>query len=414
MKRFLSLVLIFLISLSINAQLTSASGKLSTEISTVLSSLPGNSGNDFALPSSSELNSWGIMMQYLLDHEFTNAANTANQIGYELIEFTDTVGIDQIYYLLKTSSNNYWGTYVYNPNFCRNLVIQAPHPKKDYNTGQQAIHVFQETNSMFYMVSGTSRCNHASFSSCSGSTTVCTGSSESFRISDLAHQMNTAFQSTTDTLFNRDDQTIFLQLHGFSKLTSDPFIILSNGTRSTPANDYIDALKSHLEAQDPFFIDSIKVAHFDLSWTRLIAFTNVQGRLINTSADICNTDANSTSGRFIHMEQEKTRLRNDETGWNKVVNAVNSTFDCELANLGGVHQSNIILFPNPAKNELTVTAESELNILPVIWDISGKLVNDKTSYMRLSPNSVLINISSLQNGIYFIRVNGHTLKFIKQ
>lgn len=410
--KLLLLLSILLFSFQIKAQLITESGELEVEISQILSVLPGNSGNDFTLPSTGDLNTWGQMLQELLDHDFTNAASNANSLGFELVAFTDTVGVDQTYYLLRTAGTNYWGTYVYNPNYCRDLVIQAPHPKKDFNTGKQAIHVFKETNSMFYMLSGTSRCNHSSFSSCSGSTTVCTGSSESFRISDLAHQMSTTFQTTTDTLFNRSESTVFLQLHGFSKLTSDPFIILSNGTRITPSNDLIATLKTNLEAEDALFVDSIKVAHVDLSWTRLIAFTNVQGRLINQSSNTCNSDATSTEGRFIHMEQEKTRLRDDITGWSKVANAVNNTIDCNYSRIESGEKSKVLLYPNPAGYELMImfnnlTAEFQ------IVDITGKTIND-VAILETSSQSIRLEISKLTAGVYFIRIADNYYKFIKQ
>lgn len=414
MKQLLYSISILLFTTHISAQVTTVSGDLENEISTILASQPGNSGDDFALPSPSELNIWGNVIQALLDQQYTSADNIASNLNYDVIQFIDTVGIDHTYYLLKANGTNYWGTYVYNPSACRNLVIQAPHPKKDYNTGQQALHVFRETNSLFYMVSGTSRCNHSSFSSCSGTTTVCTGSSESFRISDQAHQINTTFQSTTDTLLNRDDQTIFLQLHGFTKQTSDPFIIMSNGTRVTPTNDHIATLKANLEAEDPLFVDSIKVAHYDLSWTKLIAFTNVQGRLINNSTNVCNSSASNTEGRFIHMEQEKTRLRDDVTGWNKVANAVSNTFSCEYAEIYSSSTANAVLYPNPANDKLVVLSNSKNSSPVLLFDITGKNITSAIGMHNNSSNTLELNLSGLSSGIYFLKVNNETHRFIKQ
>lgn len=321
-------LILFLFVLKSNAQIKDT-GEIFIEISSIISGMPGNSGNDYSDPSTNELNSWGNVLKNLLDNNYSVAADTAAVLDYDLIQFLDTSNAtDVTYYLLKANDINYWGTYIYNPNYCRNLVIQSPHPIKDFNTGKEGIHVFHESNSFFFMLSGTSRCNHSSFSTCSGTTSTCSGSSESYRISDLAHKLSTIYQSTTDTLLNRYSSTYFIQLHGFSKLSTDPFIILSNGTQNTPTLDYIATLETNLEAEDALFVDSIKVAHQDLSWTRLRGFTNVQGRLINSSVDVCNSNATGTNGRFIHMEQEKTRLRDDETGWNKAANAIKNTFGC--------------------------------------------------------------------------------------
>ena len=313
----------------LKAQVLKDTGDVLVEISAIISSMPGNSGNDFALPSTTDLDSWGSILHNLFAQNYTTAADTAANINYELVEFLDTTVTGHVtYYILRNTASNYWGTYVYNPNYCRSLVVQSPHPKKDYNTGKEGIYVFREAEAIFFCMSGTSRCNHTSYSSCSGTTSVCSGSTENYRISDMAHILNTVFQSTTDSLFHAFSSSVFLQLHGFTKLPSDPFIILSNGTQITPPIDYIATFKTKLENEDSLFIDSIKVAHIDLEWTRLRGFSNVQVRLVNSSVSPCDSNSTATNGRFIHMEQEKTRLRADSTGWKKVSNAIKGTLPC--------------------------------------------------------------------------------------
>ncbi len=312
----------------LKGQVLRDTGDVFVEISSVISSMPGDSGDDFAFPTVAELATWGSVLQNLFTHNYDEAADSAAIIDYDLIEFVDTTAGDAVYYVLKNNASNYWGTYVYNPDYCRSLVIQSPHPKKDYNTGKEGVYVFRETESLFFCMSGTSRCNHSGFSTCSGTTSVCSGSSESYRVSDLAHVLHTVFQSTTDTLLHFFPNVVFLQLHGFAKLPSDPFIILSNGTQISPAIDPIATFKTKLENEDSLFVDSIKVAHFDLNWTRLRGFSNVQVRLVNGSVSPCDSNSTMTNGQFIHMEQEKTRLRDDSTGWKKVSNALKGTFAC--------------------------------------------------------------------------------------
>lgn len=291
--------------------------------------MPGDTGDDYISPDGGQLITWGQILNDLIQNEYSAAAVTANLLDYDLIQFLDTSIVpNRTYYMLKNVGSNYWGTYLYNPNFCRSLVIQSPHPKKDYNTGKEGIHIFHETESLFFMLSGTSRCNQSAYSSCSGTTSVCSDNSERYRITDLAHNLQTVFQNTTDTLLNSFSDSYFLQLHGFGKRSTDPFIILSNGTQITPTIDYISILEQNMENEHPFFEDSIKVAHTDLSWTRLRGFGNVQGRLINASSDYCSSNATATNGRFIHMEQEKTLLRDNVTGWNKVSTAITQTFPC--------------------------------------------------------------------------------------
>jgi len=202
-------------------------------------------------------------------------------------------------------------------------VLMAPHAKNDFNTAKQGGYIFKEIDAWCFMLSGTHRCNSPTHSDCDGTTSTC-GSSEQFRISDLAHEDESIWQVTTEYIFTNYSNTYFAQLHGFTKLSTDPYIIMSNGTRDTPNPDYLVTLSNELVALDPVL--TFKIGHVDLTWTRLLGFTNTNGRLINSSADPCMDAANTTSGRFMHLEQEKSRLRQNQTGWNKMGQALANTF----------------------------------------------------------------------------------------
>ncbi|MBM3436981.1 MAG: hypothetical protein FJY07_12285, partial [Bacteroidetes bacterium] len=312
---------------AIYAQIIQDTGQIFIEISNIISTMPGHSGNDYNDPSVSQLNSWENLLDNVFEDDYVQADSIADSLGYEVIHFTDTTEyVDKTYYVLKSTGSNYWGTYVYYPDFCRPLVIQVPHPLKEINTGQQGIHVFQRTDALFFCLSGTSRCNHSSFTNCDGATTICSGTAERYRISDMAHSVSAIFQKTTEKLQNSFSNTFFVQLHGFAKLVSDPYLILSNGTQLTPERDYSVLLKNNLLIEDTSL--TFKIAHIDLEWTRLRAFDNTQGRLINSSIDPCYFYATTTNGRFLSIEQERTKLRDDVTGWNKMANALINTFVC--------------------------------------------------------------------------------------
>lgn len=299
------------------------SGSIETYMAGIISNMPLEAGNDYAVPKNWQMATWAFVLHEMLEANYTNASDSAVNVGYQLVEYTDNSGLsDKTYYLLENTGANYWGTYAYYPSHQRQLVIQAPHPRKDFNTGKQGIHVFYESEALFFAMSGTHRCNHAWFSSCAGSTDAC-GSWQDFRVSDMAHHDTSFFQATTDTLFSKYNHTYFIQLHGFTKKNSDPFVILSNGTDQTPTTDYIPTLELELYDEDNSL--TFMVAHED-DWDRLVGFTNTQGRLINQSLDPCGQSASSVSGRFIHIEQEKASLRANSTGWAKMAAAVINTF----------------------------------------------------------------------------------------
>lgn len=315
-------------TLVVTAELQFTSGDIETYLGNFIDNVPGDSGNHYKEPTTNQLFTWEGIVSAVLTENINEAVEKSSEVNYQIKEFTDTsLTPNQVFYILeeKDSKTNYWGTYVFSKTPKSNdLIIQAPHIKNDLNTGKQAVYCFKNNISKAVFLSGTHRCNNSSFSSCSGTTSTC-GSSESYRVSDVAHNTHAVFQKTTEIVFNTISNSVFIQLHGFSKQASDPYVILSNGTRETPTIDYATLLKDALFTEDNTL--TFKIAHIDTDWTRLIGFTNTQGRLINSSLDICNTSATNTSGRFIHVEQERSRLRDDVTGWTKMSNALNTVFN---------------------------------------------------------------------------------------
>jgi len=406
-------VLLFNTNLFTRAQIVNNSGSLFDEVSSIITNMPGDSGNNYTRPTLAQLNSWSSMLSNLFNQNYTKVSDTANTIGYNLVKFVDTTAIEnRTYYMLKTTSANYWGTYIYYPNYSRTLVIQSPHPKKDFNTGKEGVFVFMKTEALFFALSGTSRCNSTSYSSCDGTTTVCSGSSENYRISDLSHNVSTIFQTTTNVIYNRFSESHFIQLHGFTKLASDPHIILSNGTQITPSPDYISTFKTNLENEDGML--TFKLAHIDLSWTRLRGFYNTQGRLINESSNYCNENATATNGRFIHMEQEKTRLRSDSSGWIKIANALSNTFsNTSLVSEGITANNKLKIYPNPGSNMITIEEDSLDEKELKIYNMLGQELSLYIKIINYTHHKITVNIENLPLGNYIFKLNTKRAKFQK-
>ena len=318
---------LLLAPLSLRGAVTNKTGDIVSYTQSLVWGMPGDSGNDFALPKSWNLKTWSFCLQELVDATYTLGSDPAANIGYVLVKYTDTVGpADNIFYIFETNSGNHWGTYMYNPSYSRPLVIQSPHADHDFRTGVQGAWVFRESSCAFFFMNGAHRCNNSTKSGCDGTTDVCAGSQEDFQISDLAHHETNLFQLATDSLLSWYNGSYFIQLHGFTKKNSDPYLILSNGSEEEPSGtDYLQELGDELVSEDNVL--TYKIAHVDTDWDRLIALTNVQGRLINGSADPCDLNATSNSARFLHVEQEKSRLRDGgSSNWTKMSNAISATF----------------------------------------------------------------------------------------
>lgn len=108
---------------------------------------------------------------------------------------------------------------------------------------------------------------------------------------------------------------------------------------------------------------------------------------------------------------------NSSVSGNKTVNGFGS-FDTwvskvdlqEILSVESITSNHVSVFPNPASNQLNVVSETEISSY-VIVDISGKVVLN--SPKDNTKSTLNIDISKLQSGIYFLKVNDVTVKFSK-
>jgi len=374
-------------------------GNLGTYIGNIIDNSLGSSGDNYVVPNQSQINSWNSIVNFILDENLVNARSNADMINYQITEFIDiSISPNQVFYVLEEKSEQtfYWGTYVFSKTPSRNnLIIQAPHSKYDTNTGKQAVFCFKNIVARAVFINGTHRCNSDSFSSCSGTTSVC-GSNDSYRLSDLAHTVNSMFQETTEILLQTISNSVFIQLHGFGKNSTDPYVIMSNGTRETPTTDYAVLIKDALLVEDNTL--TFKLAHIDQSWTRLIGFTNTQGRLINNSTNPCNTSAATTTGRFIHIEQEKSKLRDDQNDWIKMSNALANVFSSTLS-VNDYNFKNILIGPNPTSDKININNNYLKNV--EIFSVYGQKIN---VIQQVNNSKTIIDLNNQTSGVYFLRL----------
>jgi parallel beta-helix repeat protein len=308
--------------------LIESTGDIEVYFNALINYLPATGLNNFAEPTSGNLTTWTSIITKLLANNTTGAETDAATIDYQVVLLTDnSVNPHKLYYLLQKTAlgTNFWGTYVFNPAPCREIIIQAPHAVHDSNTGHQGAYCLKHTNARAFMITGTHRCNHTTATTCDGLSTVCTGSDAPFKISDMSHNSNNCFQTTSNKLHDDLPSSVLIQLHGFTWEMGDPDVILSNGTTIIPSGtDYANDFKTHLFNADGTL--TFEVAHIN-NWTRLIGTTNTQGRYINGESDPCKDPATAATGRFIHVEQVP-ELRNDATGWAKVSTAMENLITC--------------------------------------------------------------------------------------
>ncbi|HEY4754786.1 MAG TPA: T9SS type A sorting domain-containing protein [Ignavibacteriaceae bacterium] len=411
------MILFLLLTIGSYSQMVT-SGNLEDYINSYLSNIPhSSSSNEYQPLPDSVLDNWAQVIEDIVSGNYISADLTAPSFGYQIVKFSDTsdsASKDYVILEKNSASTNFWGTFIFNPKAMRQrLIIQAPHPLYDSNTGKESLIIFKTSGARALFISGTHRCNSSFFTPCSGTTTACSSTSQSYRQSDQAHVVNGTFQKTTEALLQLIENLIVIQPHGFSKQSGDPDLIMSNGTRLIPSSvDYLSLLKENLFGLDNSL--TFKIAHIDLTWDRLIATTNTQGRLINGSVNPCNLNPPSTSGRFLHIEQAFPKLRDSKTNWIKFANAVTMTFpeDPLVSVKDDIAQEyDYFLFqnyPNPFNPTTTIKYSIKHSgfVSLKVFNILGKLVEIIVDDIQsIGVYSYAFDASGLSSGVYFVVLN---------
>lgn len=117
-----------------------------------------------------------------------------------------------------------------------------------------------------------------------------------------------------------------------------------------------------------------------------------------------NTTNNQFFSKVINFQVAKVEFNKDHQIIEK-----NSTvsFDAALSTITQ-EKNDLVLFPNPVKDKILLKGISKISDFK-IYSMEGKLVKKGT---YISSNSV--DVSTLEAGVYFIKINGKYLKFTKK
>ncbi len=157
----------------------------------------------------------------LYSGNYQQAANKADDIGFQVIRYTDTSNgksfSGKIYYLLQDTAVN-WnaetlypeGIFIFDPAASYPVIVQIPHPRFDSKTNLQGIGIFLEGNISGFFLAGVHRRNYPVLTSCKNA------ASSDYRKSDGAHNIEHTFQAAhVATQDYWGDNIYYLQLHGF-------------------------------------------------------------------------------------------------------------------------------------------------------------------------------------------------------
>ncbi|MFH1314716.1 MAG: hypothetical protein ABIJ00_16040 [Candidatus Eisenbacteria bacterium] len=404
------LLLAALLSLPACAEIQPASGDLLDEIESIRTNMPGRDTEGFTPPEGGDLDIWRTIVEALLDEQAgtVDSLITIHFPEYELLLYVDT-GLDSSeYYLLKeaTPVTLGWGTLILRICHAREIAVEVPHPRYEINTPSGGGDIFRRVGARLFIMAGTHRCANSAHSPCDGTSTVC--GDNNYHVSDMAHLTDALFQVAHEAFTAMYMEGYSFSMHGTGSSSCED-IFLSNGHASDSRPVLYD-LRDHMLASGDI---SIGIAGDGMSGCTLHGSTNTQGRYTNGSPDPCIEGCASTTGCFIHAEQQR-RVRDSLAVYSKLIDAIQEVIPAVQAGMVPAIQpmTGLVLsgpYPNPGKSQirfaLTVTHAQAVKVEAL--DTLGRRVDllyDATAAPG-RPLQIEFNTAGLAGGIYFVRAS---------
>ena len=279
---------------------------------------PDQNPPDFVAASAPEQDDFDAVLALAMNGDWEEAFSSGDALGYEVVEFLDTVTGESFHLLRERfvpGEVGFTGRGVFaffSGNGVRNeLVIEIPHPVFDSNTLEEGALALPEVRPRVLAIAGTHRNNHLDASLCDGTF----DGGDSFRVSDVAHHPDNFVHSAHIWLEANLPNMRTVQFHGFccpgggtyAALSDDA--VVTNGFDDVPGvSDFGRIWAERIDAQG-FLADGVDlstVAIFGEDTGLLGGTNNLQGRITNgvAAGAACDTAALGSSARFHQLEQD--------------------------------------------------------------------------------------------------------------
>jgi hypothetical protein len=122
-------------------------------------------------------------------------------------------------------------------------------------------------------------------------------------------------------------------------------------------------------------------------------------------------------GTFVYIfnhpyEQQMFLIKTDQFGCDGTEEICDTL---TTANTLKTKQQNMLLYPNPAKESITINlSENNNNKEITIYDIYGRKLKQIKYVIVRNSEAISINVSNLQSGVYILKVGENVAKFIKE
>ncbi len=290
----------------------------------------------YVVPDGAALGQFDGLVRDLLNRDLDAVLNQAAAINFKLVRIFDTGAGNNELYCLEEITLRGQGFYCVDFDSGSTHHVSVPHPLYDSNTNVESVTVMRDTGARFLSISSTHRCSNAATSACSGTTSVC-GGTGAYKVSDVAHTVDSFFYRFGTIVHDNNPATRTVQLHGCGSGTcpanydnGDIVARLSAGTTDDlAAVELVNRLNAELNDELAPLLQGVSLSCSEPSNDKqLCGTTNTLGRYVNGQASPCQNSASSFAGsRWLHLEQN-ANLRRDDGGGDSVtpgtlVNALN-------------------------------------------------------------------------------------------
>jgi isopentenyl phosphate kinase len=126
-------------------------------------------------------------------------------------------------------------------------------------------------------------------------------------------------------------------------------------------------------------------------------------------ADLKATAVVTNATNLFGTEAERTTkvVVTAEDGTSVLTYAI--VFTVDNTGIYNVGNTKLNIYPVPAIDEITISGLASMNRLEII-DVTGNVIRK----IEITGDIVKLNISNLQKGMYFLKTESQTLKFIKK
>lgn len=289
-----------------------------------------------AVASNQDHTDFALMVAHLRDGNLNAADSIATNLGYRVVNFTDTDTGKSYYHLregdLNTQAVKGWGSYFFNSNSTANVLVQAPHIRFDTHSYDVAAVAFANSGALALMMNGAHR------------------NAGGKNVADVAHLQSSIFQ-TVHEVWTTDSTVQAWQIHGFSMDTKNSQgdfihenvpagtdILVSNGDGTMSVEilrlDDIMEADSYIGDDQTILVayNTLPVDHPD----NVAVNGNVPGTDMSSLGGTTNVQGiytRSLNGTFVHIELEQSirldgtlaeDLSNRETAGLAIASAINT------------------------------------------------------------------------------------------